>query len=54
MAGMGCMMYVKRDDFKSKPEYFFMHSDSWGQYGVETDDRPKLAKFLEGYKKIGA
>jgi len=52
MIGMGCTMYIKRDNIKSKPDFFFMHSDNWGQYGPGTDDRPKLAKFLEGYKEI--
>lgn len=53
MAGMGCQIYAKRDNEKSKIETFFMHSDSWGQYGPESDDRPKLEKFLAGYRKIG-
>lgn len=47
--GMGCMYFCKRDDVDKPIELFFMHSDNWGQYGPETDDRPKLDKFLEGY-----
>ena len=31
-------------------EYFFMHSDSWGQYGEETSDVPRLRAFKENYE----
>ncbi len=51
-AGMGCMMYVRRDDVKSKLKYFFMHSDAWGQYGPSSDDRPKLNEFIKGYTEM--
>ena len=52
IAGMGCMMYVKRNDIDKPLQYFFMHSDSWGQYGEETSEVPVLEKFMEGYKQI--
>jgi len=50
--GMGCIWYARRTNNFDKIELFFMHSDNWGQYGPETDDRPKLEKFLEGYRCI--
>lgn len=50
--GQGSEWYVKRN-FKSDPiQIFFMHGDSWGQYGPQSDDRPKLAAFCTGYKNI--
>jgi hypothetical protein len=52
-AGMGCAWYYRRDSAEAEIESFFMHSDNWGQYGPETDDRPKLDKFMEGYTSIG-
>lgn len=45
-AGMGCSFYARRLSRQSRIEFFFMHSDSWGQYGPGTDDRPLLAQFL--------
>ena len=48
--GMGCLWYVKRDSSSSEPKAFFMHGDSWGQYG--TSDVPELTKFLHGYTKV--
>lgn len=50
--GMGCVWYARRKNNFEKIELFFMHSDNWGQYGPTTDDRPKLDKFLEGYRCI--
>jgi hypothetical protein len=52
-AGMGCCFYCKRDGTDGTIELFFMHSDSWGQYGPETDERPKLNEFLQGYTETG-
>jgi len=47
--GMGCFLYFKittncryTDDIYT----FFMHSDSWGQYGEETSDVPRLDRFI--------
>jgi hypothetical protein len=51
-AGMGCSWYARRNNNFENIELFFMHSDNWGQYGPATDDRPKLDKFLEGYRCI--
>ena len=48
-AGMGCQWFIKRDSVNSKSEFFFMHTDAWGQYGPQCDDTEKLKKFLEGY-----
>lgn len=52
--GMGCSLYAKQDGRRHnvhterQPIYvFFMHSDSWGQYG--TSDVPKLAQFIPSY-----
>ena len=51
---MGCSLYAKQDGrghnahTARQPIYvFFMHSDSWGQYG--TSDVPKLARFIPSY-----
>ena len=44
--GMGCCVYVRIKNGITKA--LFMHSDSWGQYGPASDDRPKLNKFIEG------
>lgn len=48
--GMGCVWFIKRvnDEYSA----FFMHSDCWGQYGPDTDDRPKLELFLSGANKV--
>jgi len=48
-AGMGCQWFVKRDSINSSISVFFMHTDSWGQYGPHCDDRQKLVNFLNGY-----
>ena len=42
--GMGCDVYIKQVDRKLMG--LFMHQDSWGQYGPETDDTPILSKFI--------
>jgi hypothetical protein len=49
-AGMGCQWFVKRDSPHSPIKAFFMHSDSWGQYGPQSNDQPKLVEFLNGYR----
>jgi hypothetical protein len=50
--GMGCIWYAKRSNTFEKIKLFFMHSDNWGQYGPNTDDRPKLDAFLSGYSCV--
>lgn len=50
--GMGSCFFVRRSSVDSPLSAVFMHSDSWGQYGPETDDRPYLSLFAEGYKFI--
>ena len=42
--GMGCDIYFKAKG--TSAEGIFMHSDSWGQYGPETSDRPIFDKFI--------
>lgn len=49
---MGCMWFARRANTFEKIELFFMHGDNWGQYGISTDDRPKLNAFLHGYRCI--
>jgi hypothetical protein len=51
-AGMGCCIYAKRDNKDENFKLFFMHSDSWGQYGINTDDRPFLNLFKESYQEV--
>ena len=51
--GMGCNLYL-RFDYNSKSLLgYFMHSDSYGQYGEETNDCGKVTNFVENYKSIG-
>jgi hypothetical protein len=52
--GMGCIWYVKRDSLYSPIRTFFMHSDSWGQYGSgpNLDHRPQMESFIAGYTHI--
>jgi hypothetical protein len=51
-AGMGCQWFVRRSNQFSPISVFFMHTDSWGQYGPQCDDRQKLVKFLTGYTHV--
>jgi hypothetical protein len=50
--GMGCCIYAKRDSKNENFKLFFMHTDSWGQYGIKSDERPYLKLFLENYNEI--
>lgn len=50
--GMGCICFIRRKDANSPIECFFMHTDSWGQYGPTTDNRPYLAVFLSKYHHV--
>jgi len=50
--GMGCQLYLRRLSKIDNFEIFFMHGDSWGQYGLETDERHFLKLFIEDYKFI--
>lgn len=51
LGGMGCSWFIRRSG-KDEPLYgFFMHSDSWGQYGGG-GDVPKLNEFTRGYTMI--
>ena len=47
-AGLGQIFYAKHDGSqRGQPIYvFLMHSDSWGQYGEQTSDVPKLIDFI--------
>lgn len=50
-AGQGCCWYVK---YSSRGyETFFMHGDSWGQYGDDTSDVPLMETFINGYEEVG-
>ena len=51
-AGMGCHNFYRRNKTTLSLEMFFMHSDSWGQYGEDTSDGPQLNAFLHGYSVI--
>ncbi len=46
--GMGCFWYVRNNN--RNIEYFFLHSDSMGQYGEDTSHIPRLNAFLYNYK----
>lgn len=49
-AGMGCCNYIRRDHINARPEFFFMHSDDWGQYGFSRVR--ELNAFVEGYEPL--
>jgi hypothetical protein len=46
--GLGSTWFIRNNN--GKIEYFFMYSDSWGQYGEDTSEIPKINCFLRGYK----
>ena len=46
---MGCSWYFKRNSVNDVIQNFFMHSDCWGQYGENSDDREELKRFLDGF-----
>ncbi len=46
---MGCMWFVR--NIQNDLEYFFMHSDDWGQYG-DMSKKNELDVFLKGLTKI--
>lgn len=50
--GQGHMVMIRRNGLGRRARGFFMHSDSWGQYGKETSDQPQMKKFLNGYVKV--
>lgn len=50
--GMGCSLYIKRNNLDNNLLVFMLHSDNQGQYGEDTNDLPKLKVFLQGYEKI--
>ncbi len=45
--GMGSFWYVRNNN--GNIEYFFLHSDSMGQYGEDTSHIPRLNAFLYNY-----
>ena len=51
-AGMGCTWYIRSNIITGTIEYMFMHSDSWGQYGEDTSDVPRLNAFIYKYSCI--
>jgi hypothetical protein len=49
-ASQGCAWYFKRVD--GAVTSFFMHGDNHGQYGSETDDVPRLQRFLHSCARL--
>jgi hypothetical protein len=47
-AGQGCIWYV-RCTKGGIYEYLFMHGDSWGQYGPNSDESPRYTAFVRDY-----
>jgi hypothetical protein len=48
---MGCAWYARRNALNGGIlEYFFMHSDCYGQYGDDSSDMPRMRSFIRGYK----
>ena len=52
LGGMGCCYYIRSNILTETIEYLFMHSDSWGQYGEDTSDVPRLNAFIDNYTLI--
>ena len=53
MAGcMGDTWYARRNYPGGYISLFFIHSDSWGQYGTGSADRSALDTFRRGYREI--
>ena len=50
--GMGSCIFIRCNKKTLKLECFFMHSDSWGQYGEDTSDIPKLNAFIYEYDLV--
>ena len=50
--GMGCNTYVRKNLITGNLESLFMHTDAWGQYGIDTSDLPRYRAFINGYTKI--
>lgn len=48
--GMGCAWYARNNKNTNSLEYFFLHSDSRGQYGDDSSDIPRLRAFTDTYK----
>ena len=48
---LGCMNYYRRDNVHDTFQHFFMHSDSWGQYG-NTKELDNLKNFIGGYTPL--
>ena len=49
--GLGCFWYARNNpQTNGALEYFFLHSDSHGQYGDDTSDIPRLRAFTESYR----
>jgi hypothetical protein len=55
-AGMGCLFIARHNGtIQNQPIWrFFMHSDSWGQYGAESSDIPRLVRFVPDDYTCGA
>lgn len=49
-AGMGCSIFIRKKN--GVFESLFMHSDSWGQYGEETDDTPIYQSFIRNMEEV--
>jgi hypothetical protein len=50
--GMGSLIFFRRRSKKDRIESFFLHSDNRGQYGEDTDHRPHLRRFVNGYTQV--
>ena len=55
-AGMGCMFIARHNGtIPNQPiRRFFMHTDSWGQYGEQSSDIPRLVQFVPDDYECGA
>jgi len=51
-SGQGCEWYAKRTGLRNPIQLYFMHGDAWGQFGPQSDNRPKLNKFCRGFVDV--
>ena len=48
--GMGCMLYIRKKN--GQFETLYMHSDNWGQYGIETDHSNIYTNFIRNSTEV--
>lgn len=49
-SGMGTRFYIRKKDWTIR--FLIMTQDSWGQYGEDTSDLPRLNRFIDGLREL--